>query len=69
MKLVKVSCFHDEIPSTTDHFTALCDIIERVPYGVLVFMPSYKALDVFTSRWNVCTLALCVCVIRILIFA
>ncbi|KAL0140560.1 hypothetical protein V8B55DRAFT_1447814 [Mucor lusitanicus] len=38
--------FQDEVGET------LCDIIERVPYGVLVFMPSYKALDVFTSRWN-----------------
>ncbi|KAL9550370.1 hypothetical protein PS6_005585 [Mucor atramentarius] len=38
--------FQDEVGET------LCDIIERVPYGVLVFMPSYKALDMFTERWN-----------------
>ncbi|KAL9555728.1 hypothetical protein MBANPS3_002225 [Mucor bainieri] len=38
--------FQDEVGET------LCDIIQRVPYGVLVFMPSYKALDMFMDRWN-----------------
>ncbi|KAI8645691.1 hypothetical protein BD408DRAFT_338253 [Parasitella parasitica] len=38
--------FQDEVGET------LCNITERVPYGILVFMPSYKALDIFLDRWK-----------------
>ncbi|CEP10455.1 hypothetical protein [Parasitella parasitica] len=39
--------FQDEVGET------LRNITERVPYGILVFMPSYKALDIFLDRWKI----------------
>ena len=46
-------------------FTVLIAVIEflcafqTVPFGVLCFLPSYKALEKFTSRWRVKHLTFC----------
>ncbi len=29
----------------------LLDICQRVPYGILCFVPSYRFLNVITNRW------------------